>query len=53
MGLRIEISDDKGRLEKQAAALEWQPTRDTREEDREIHRYALGQVRGKLDRLRR
>lgn len=44
MGLQVEISKDKSKLQRQIEALEWQLTQDTNSKDKAIHQYALEQM---------
>lgn len=48
MGLNVELTSNKDKLQKQIAALEWQLTQDTRGEDKKIHQYALERMKSQL-----
>ena len=47
MGLKVEVPENRKKLQKSIEALEWQLTQDEREEDRAIHQEALEQMKKK------
>ena len=46
--LQVNLCNNKKKLEQQLAALEWQLTQDTCDKDKEIHKYAIEQIKHKL-----
>lgn len=51
MGLKVELTRERAKLERQIAALEWQISQDTRTVDKAIHQEALAAMKEHLVRL--
>ncbi|MGF7185539.1 hypothetical protein GGQ84_001630 [Desulfitispora alkaliphila] len=48
--LKVIVPEDKTKLDRQIAALEYQLQHDTREKDRQIHRAALKELKAARER---